>query len=79
MTRESHRRLWPIVAVVVLLFIYPLSVGPFAYMVERGWISGELRSEVYSPLWLVVGLLPSFGIEDYYWWWYELGRKHAAP
>lgn len=43
--------IWFMIAVVVLLpFLYVLSVGPMAYASSKGWVSNEIMQSVYQPL-----------------------------
>ena len=87
MTSPARRPWWKrkrsIAAAVLWLalpILYPLSLGPAAYAVNRGWLPAEPCIAFYHPLWLVASRVPQIGIplEDYFQWSLRLGREHAA-
>ena len=59
------------VGLVLLLAIYPLSLGPAAVLVVRGYVAGELFDAFYLPVFICC---KGLGIDDIWFdyarWWF---------
>jgi hypothetical protein len=51
---------WATVVVVVVLVLYPLSLGPAARLAQEGLLDEEALSIIYSPLGMVVSACPEW-------------------
>ena len=63
-----------------LLVAYPLSVGPVAYTMERGWIA-EATAEAYArPIEVADDAAEAVGdaYQAYVNWFEDIGDRHAA-
>ncbi len=72
---------WATLAVVAVLMLYPLSVGPAAWLVtvagEHVWLADAFEL-FYLPLALAVSMLPApinDACTDYVSWWTNLAQS----
>ena len=66
------------VAVLWLCVMYPLAVGPAAYVAGRGWLADETTQMPFAPLALVLPHTPLWKpFNRYANWFYFLGKNHA--
>jgi hypothetical protein len=78
-SRPRWRKKWVAAGAVALLIVaYPVSVGPAAYCVERGWLSNRLFAAACAP---ALNALPSGSAAraeyaTYLNWWLELAGEH---
>ena len=73
------RKRWAAAAVMWLVVAYPLSVGPVAYVMERGWIS-EATAEAYVwPIEVADDAAEAVGdaYVAYVNWFEDVGDRHA--
>jgi hypothetical protein len=84
--RWFQKKKWWAAAALGLLALYPLSHGPYTYVLARQWVGKggispvlyDRLGTVYAPLAAVVQAdLPGSGLlvahSD---WWWRLGRRH---
>jgi len=79
----KRKRTWAAVA-LWLVVGYPLSMGPVAYCVGRGWVADATVEPFYSPIGRLFEALeaaPQLAFEwftSYLDWCLETGERHAA-
>ena len=75
------RKRWIAAAVLWLMVAYPLSTGPAAYAIERGWIAPFGRvNAIWLPVMTVcerIGMMPRY--IRWCQWWSDLARQHDSP
>ncbi len=73
-----RRKRWPAVAVLWLFLAYPLSVGPYIYCQERGWVAGY--GWFWDPVPSLLGVRRSavFREEDHTLLW-RCWRDYSQP
>jgi hypothetical protein len=73
------RKRWIAVAVLWLVVMYPLSVGPACYSRNRGWLGPEFWN-VYLPVMIAIESIPGLGpsYDAYIHWWSGMGTDHAS-
>jgi hypothetical protein len=75
------RKRWIAAAVLWLVSMYPLSLGPAFYCVGRGWLSAgdDVATAFYKPLVYVARWTGQHDrIGDYGKWWMTVGDRHSA-
>lgn len=84
-SRSRRKRfVWAAVIWLMLPVIYPVSVGPVGYAVNRGWLPSRECNIIYRPLWTAAAMPPfrtvaqECRLEDYFQFCLLLGQKHAA-
>jgi hypothetical protein len=85
---ESHwvkplwkRKRWIAAAVLWLVVLYPLSMGPFMYAFYMDWVPDAVMPAVqiaYGPLAEIMQRYPAFGeaMNDYCDWWHKVSVRH---
>jgi hypothetical protein len=77
---SKPRRRWPIylAIVIVLLILYPLSIGPAAVFMARGYIGVGLHNALYTPMFCGIFYTGSGEISDSYieWWLVVTNTPH---
>ena len=73
--RRERWAKWTAAGLVLSLVAYPLSYGPFYWLLGRGWISQpvfETVSYLYAPLgWILDGRDPPEWYAAYLGWWFD--------
>lgn len=74
------RKRWIAVGVLWLVVAYPLSIGPAAYCVSRGWVSEQVVVVAYLPVLHLSSAAGMLGepLIDLARWSDELGQQHRT-
>lgn len=78
--RWKKKRWWAAALAVWLFVAYPLSVGPVAYVMERGWIT-QATAEAYArPIEAADDAAETVGdaYQAYVNWFEDVGDRHPA-
>lgn len=75
----KHKR-WIAAGVLWLVVAYPISVGPIAYAVERGWILQSTAETYVKPIEAADDAAEAIGnaYQAYVNWCEDVGYRHAA-
>lgn len=79
---DHKRRLWPwiVATLLMVLVVYPLSLGPATWLYGKDCVSGETLDVIYGPVFAVCyGEQSPEWLDDALWWYTRLWAVKKHP